>query len=46
MGTHDGSASVPEASVLEAVVQLSTLLPAGWHAELGHESVNLSWHDG
>lgn len=30
--------------VLEAVVQLSELLPTGWHAELGPGSVTLSWH--
>lgn len=39
----NGHTSVPEASVLEAVVHVSELLPVGWHAELGPGSVTLSW---
>jgi len=35
-----------EASVLDAVVHLSALLPAGWHAEVGPGSVVLSWRAG
>ena len=42
-----GSLPVPlggnDAGVLEAVVRLSTLLPAGWRAEVGPGSVTLSW---
>ena len=46
VSTPDGPASVPEASVLEAAMSLSTLLPTGWRAELGSESITLSWRTG
>ena len=42
----DGQKWAHEASVLEAAVHLSTLLPAGWRAELGPGSVTLSWRTG
>ena len=44
VSTPDGPASAPGAGVLEAVVRASTLLLAGWHAELGPGSIILSRH--
>ena len=35
-----------EASMLEAVMRFSTLLPAGWQAEILPGSVTLSWRAG
>ena len=43
VSTPGGPGSVSEARVLEAAMSLSTLLPAGWYAELGPGSITLSW---
>jgi hypothetical protein len=40
---HVGQNGREDADVLETVVHLSTLLPAGWRDEVGSASIVLSW---
>ena len=43
--TSDGPMPPSGGTLLDAVVHLSTLLPAGWSAEIGPGSITLSWRN-
>jgi hypothetical protein len=44
--TFEDERERPEATVLQPVVHLCRLLPPGWSAEVGPESIVLSWGTG